>query len=370
MQPLIKWPGGKNSEFQIINNYLPKNYSRYIEPFFGGGAVFFNLPPQSAIINDISENLINFYSLVKEGNECFRNYLYAICDEWCSLKTLALNYCKDIINLFVLCRTSDIKKKELIDILKNICTNICNVLAKNSSIIISTEKLNKEMQRMVIDKVLRTLKNEVKNKSLLTEEDLSNNILTGFTSGYYMYIRQTFNDIEINKINSISLEYKIALFYFVREFCYGSMFRYNKLGEFNIPYGGIAYNNKDFLKKINALFSETTKKYFYNTLIYNEDFEKIIDMGNENDFIFLDPPYDTKFSEYENRIFNELDQRRLEHKIRTSKSKIMLVIKNSPLILSLYSSKNYNIYTFDNKYSYCVKGRNDRKAMHLIITNY
>ena len=50
MQTLIKWPGGKTQEFPYIKDLIP-TFDRYIEPFFGGGAIFFQLKPQKAIIN-------------------------------------------------------------------------------------------------------------------------------------------------------------------------------------------------------------------------------------------------------------------------------------------------------------------------------
>ena len=53
MNSLIKWPGGKSGEIDKIIPYVPK-YKRYVEPFFGGGALFFHLNPKSAVINDIS----------------------------------------------------------------------------------------------------------------------------------------------------------------------------------------------------------------------------------------------------------------------------------------------------------------------------
>ena len=52
MQSLIKWPGGKSKEFPHIKNLIPK-FERYVEPFFGGGAIFFHLQPQKALINDV-----------------------------------------------------------------------------------------------------------------------------------------------------------------------------------------------------------------------------------------------------------------------------------------------------------------------------
>ena len=44
MKPLIKWPGGKSSEINQFLTLIP-DYDRYIEPFAGGGAVFFHLNP-------------------------------------------------------------------------------------------------------------------------------------------------------------------------------------------------------------------------------------------------------------------------------------------------------------------------------------
>ena len=52
MKPLIKWAGGKSSEIKHIERIIPE-FNRYIEPFFGGGALFFDLEPKKAIINDI-----------------------------------------------------------------------------------------------------------------------------------------------------------------------------------------------------------------------------------------------------------------------------------------------------------------------------
>ncbi len=60
-KPILKWAGGKT---QMLGDILPKvpiSYGRYIEPFFGGGAVFFALQPESAVIADSNPELINMY---------------------------------------------------------------------------------------------------------------------------------------------------------------------------------------------------------------------------------------------------------------------------------------------------------------------
>ena len=76
MKTIIKWPGGKSREIEKIRNLIP-DFDRYIEPFFGGGAVYFSLEPSNAYINDISSMLMTFYKLVKEQDEDFKKYIMA-----------------------------------------------------------------------------------------------------------------------------------------------------------------------------------------------------------------------------------------------------------------------------------------------------
>lgn len=68
-KPILKWAGGKT---QMLGDLLPKvppSYGRYIEPFFGGGAMFFALQPERAIIADSNPELINLYRQVSEHVE-------------------------------------------------------------------------------------------------------------------------------------------------------------------------------------------------------------------------------------------------------------------------------------------------------------
>ena len=84
--------------------------------------------------------------------------------------------------------------------------------------------------------------------------------------------------------------------------------------------------------------------------------------------MFLDPPYDTDFSDYEGRDFTQADQERLAHSLKKTPAQFVLVIKNTDFIYSLYK-ENFTILSFDNKYTYNVRSRNERKVEHLIITN-
>ncbi|MHA2393225.1 MAG: DNA adenine methylase [Promethearchaeota archaeon] len=68
MKPLLKWAGGKRSLTERITNLFSniQKSKSYHEPFFGGGAVFFNLEPKKGSINDINSRLMNFYKIVKD----------------------------------------------------------------------------------------------------------------------------------------------------------------------------------------------------------------------------------------------------------------------------------------------------------------
>ena len=66
--PFLKWVGGKRQLIPEIKNILPKGVSNrlYYEPFIGGGALFFDLQPKYAIINDYNEELINVYRVIRD----------------------------------------------------------------------------------------------------------------------------------------------------------------------------------------------------------------------------------------------------------------------------------------------------------------
>ena len=70
-KPFIKWAGGKRQILNILKKNIPKNFDTYREPFVGGGALFFELLPKKAIINDINKELINTYIVIKDNLEEF-----------------------------------------------------------------------------------------------------------------------------------------------------------------------------------------------------------------------------------------------------------------------------------------------------------
>ncbi|MBE7065680.1 MAG: Dam family site-specific DNA-(adenine-N6)-methyltransferase [Ruminococcaceae bacterium] len=68
-EAFLKWAGGKKWFINRQKQIFPVEYNRYIEPFLGGGSVFFYLKPQNAILSDINEELINTYIAVRDDFE-------------------------------------------------------------------------------------------------------------------------------------------------------------------------------------------------------------------------------------------------------------------------------------------------------------
>lgn len=73
--PFLKWAGGKRWLVEKHSNLLNIEYERYIEPFLGSGAVFFSLLPESAILCDKNERLIEVYESIKNHWEKVANLL-------------------------------------------------------------------------------------------------------------------------------------------------------------------------------------------------------------------------------------------------------------------------------------------------------
>lgn len=69
MKPFVKWVGGKTQLLNSLLPLIPKKFNNYLEPFLGGGALFFNVAPEKAIINDINSSLIETYKSIKNNLE-------------------------------------------------------------------------------------------------------------------------------------------------------------------------------------------------------------------------------------------------------------------------------------------------------------
>lgn len=75
-KPFVKWAGGKRQLMDELKKYIPDEFNNYYEPFLGGGALFFELSPKKAVINDYNEELVNVYECIKDSKK-----LEAMCKE-------------------------------------------------------------------------------------------------------------------------------------------------------------------------------------------------------------------------------------------------------------------------------------------------
>ena len=74
-KPILKWAGGKTQLLGELCAKVPSHYGKYIEPFFGGGALFFELEPKHAVLADSNPELINMYREVASNAEQVIAYL-------------------------------------------------------------------------------------------------------------------------------------------------------------------------------------------------------------------------------------------------------------------------------------------------------
>lgn len=259
MKPIVKWSGGKAKEIKMFKEHYPKNFKRFIEPFVGGGAVFFDLENDSNVINDVHNDLINFYRQLKEGNSL------------------------DIYNL------------------------------------------------------MSSYENNEKDYYFLRDEFIPS------------------NDIE-----------RAFVFFYLRKTCFRGMLRYNKKGKFNIPFG--RYKTYDF----EILKDERYEKLLKNTEILSGDFSDIFNRYNdEENFVFLDPPYDSTFTDYGYCIYDKDKHIELAERFKNTKNKCLMVIGETDFIKDLY--KDYIVDKYHKKYAFKIyNGRvgNEIDNHHLIIKNY
>ena len=178
INPILKWAGGKRQLIPELKKYIPNKFNKYIEPFFGGGALFFHLAYDNSIINDNNPEIINLYQEIS-------------------------------------------KRPKLI-----------------------IEELEKYKNN---EKFFYALRNSSPKTSIK----------------------------------------KAARTIFLNRTCFNGLYRVNKKGQFNVPYG--KSQNINFVDKKNLLLAS---KILKKTKIYNLDYKFIMQkFCKKKDFVFLDPPY-------------------------------------------------------------------------------
>lgn len=374
---LIKYPGGKESELKYILPNCPKVYKRYFEPFVGGGSVYLNIKAEKYYINDKSEDLINLYEMIQSQDKDFFLCLEQINRNWKLISRVIENDSTIFLDMFDSFKDN---QKSISDVRRDLVVYLSHnraIFRKMLSTFFNYYVSN--FTNEIIANVSRKficLKKFYDN-NILNPEDIKKNIECGFKAAFYTHFR--FLNNKATEIE-LSVAAKTAIYVFLRDMCYSSMFRYNKKGDFNVPYGGLSYNGKTFDDKIKQYRDSAFIEKLRGTEIDCLDFEDFLlknDVKKE-DFIFLDPPYDSNFSCYDKNSFGKQEQKRLsEYLIHSCKGYFMLVIKNTDFIKSLYrenrpcaNGNQLKINKISKKYRVSFKNRNDKETEHLFITNY
>ena len=88
VRPLLKWAGGKRQLLQALGAYYPARFGRYLEPFFGSGAVFFDLfnsgllDGRDVVLSDVNPDLIGAYTTLRDRTEEVIEALHLLAGEY------------------------------------------------------------------------------------------------------------------------------------------------------------------------------------------------------------------------------------------------------------------------------------------------
>ena len=360
--PFLKWPGGKSLELPAISAAAPELTGRFIDPFVGGGSVLLAVPEEvGALANDAAEDLLELYRAAAEEREAFRNAVAGVAHGWDALRLLAPVYRALAVEFL-----DGLSGR---DALSAAFTTGSFSRALGSAGPGLEQGFAARLSKDLPVKFARMRRIQIALGRTLSDPDLLANVEGAVRAAFYMAIRARYNRVRLSREWS---EVRLADFFFLREFAYAAMFRFNSRGEFNVPYGGISYNRKSLSDKLELLFSTGMLGRLKNTSWRSLDFEPfLVEADPEaSDFVFVDPPYDSDFSDYDNLQFGRRDQERLQQALDGLSANVMVVIKDTPLVRRLYQPDRWRLTAADKTYMWTIKSRNDRETTHLTITNY
>ncbi len=272
-KPFVKWAGGKRQVMPEIKKYIPKEYDVYYEPFVGGGAVFFELAPKKAVLNDYNKELMNVFECIKD----------------------------------------EVKFEKM-----------CNELNHHEA---------------------------------------------NHSEKYYYELRN--KDRDKSSFNKIADYKRAARTIYLNKACFNGLYRVNSKNEFNVPFGKKS--------KINT-YEGQNLGIVHCILNFNEiellscDYEDAVKKAKKGDFVYLDPPYDsdtTTFNDYTENGFGKDEQKRLSDVFKKLDKKgcyVMLSNHNTKLINELYNE--FNIHVIKAQRNINANGKKRGKIEEVIITNY
>ncbi|MDD2360827.1 MAG: DNA adenine methylase [Syntrophaceticus schinkii] len=271
--PVVKWVGGKRQIIDEIITYVPDSFSTYYEPFLGGGAVLFELQPKKAVVNDVNEELMNIYEVIKDNVD------------------------------------------ELIEGLK---------------------------------------RHKIKNDK-----------------AYFYEIRELDRDRE--QYNLLTPVERASRIIYLNKTCYNGLFRVNKSGEFNAPFGN--YKNPNIvnettLRAVSAYFNKAKIRFTC------QDFEDALKWSRKGAFVYLDPPYDpvsetASFTGYDKGGFDHNEQIRLKKTCdKLNKKGIKFLLSNSAtdFIMDLY--QDYKIEVIQAKRAINSKADRRGNVDEVLVMNF
>lgn len=66
VKPFVRWVGSKQQLLPVLREWMPKRYALYVEPFVGGGALFFDQRPRHAQLTDMNPRLVRTYNALRD----------------------------------------------------------------------------------------------------------------------------------------------------------------------------------------------------------------------------------------------------------------------------------------------------------------
>ncbi len=186
---------------------------------------------------------------------------------------------------------------------------------------------------------------------------------------FFIEVREMDRDENFRKTDKVEI---VARFIYLNKVSFNGMYRVNSSGFFNVP-----CNQKKEVKLYNqdniSLFAKHLKKN--KIKIVNDDFEKVLELAQAGDFIYLDPPYDLikdqTFDSYTKEPFGKEGQIRLANACKILHEKgcmFLLSNHNTELINELY--KDFNIKVVNAKRMINSNGSKRTGCEEVLIFNY
>lgn len=216
-----------------------------------------------------------------------------------------------------------------------------------------------------INSELVNVYNTVKNNPVELIQELSQ---YSNTPEFYYELRSLDRNEEFYNLSSLK---RAARFIFLNKTCYNGLYRENKKGQFNTPYG--KYSNPNFINQ-SGILSMSRYLNSADITITCQSFQQVLINLPEGCFVYLDPPYDTEgssFTNYTKAGFDKIDHITLKDccdNLNNRNIKFLLSNSNTEFIKSLYS--DYNISEVLAKRNINCKYDGRGFVKELLIRNY